>query len=615
MNRIKHKKIIAAVVIFLLVAAAFYIKSGRNITGGSGLLSHPSVRHSGNVQEIRKTFDDFMLQIFRSLVSEDTLTLNYTLKDPEAYDVKMDKPTLGRYSLSDFKDGIMMDENWLSSLEQFDYTALNEEQKLEYDILHTKLRTELKSSDVLEYMECLGPTSGIQAQLPLILAEYHFWDKGDVEDYLQLLRQLPDYFLQIVTFEQMKSEKGLFMGDDTCEAILKQCRDFIAEPEENYLLESFDKRIQSMKKLTEGERKKYRQLNRKAVEESVLPAYEQLINALEQLKGTGNNKGGLCKLPKGKKYYEYLMESMTGSARSIREIDRLVETELKSSQKAMAQIMTGSPEAYYDSEDFQYPCVDPAQTVEYLRTQMEKDFESLPENVKCQVKYVDASLEESLSPALYLTSPIDDYKDNVVYLNQSDDYDLTQCFSTIAHESYPGHLYQNAYFLSQDPAPFRRIVSVGGYAEGWGTYAERYSYSLAGMSDEMAQLHQHNLIATLCLYAKADINVNYYGWNSKKLAAYLKDFGFSIDQSLVIYKSVIAEPVSYMQYTLGYLEINELVRQAESSLGDRFSLKEFHKFYLGTGPVPFIVLQDRLDEWIQTQKKIDASVDGKTSRR
>ena len=169
--------------------------------------------------------------------------------------------------------------------------------------------------------------------------------------------------------------------------------------------------------------------------------------------------------------------------------------------------------------------------------------------------------------------------------------------------------------MSQDPAPFRRIVSVGGYAEGWGTYAERYSYSLAGMSDEMAQLHQHNLIATLCLYAKADINVNYYGWNSKKLAAYLNDFGFSIDQSLVIYKSVIAEPVSYMQYTLGYLEINELVRQAESSLGDRFSLKEFHKFYLGTGPVPFIVLQDRLDEWIQTQKKTDAAVDGKTSRR
>ena len=61
--------------------------------------------------------------------------------------------------------------------------------------------------------------------------------------------------------------------------------------------------------------------------------------------------------------------------------------------------------------------------------------------------------------------------------------------------------------------------------------------------------------------------------------------------------------MSYMQYTLGYLEINELLSEAKEALGEKFSLKEFHKFYLGMGPVPFIVLQDRLDDWIQTQKQ------------
>lgn len=339
------------------------------------------------------------------------------------------------------------------------------------------------------------------------------------------------------------------------------------------------------------------------MKESVIPAYQSLIGALEQLKGTGNNEGGLCKLPKGKKYYEYLMESMTGSARSIREIERLVDKGLKYSQKRMSQIITKSPDAYYDSEDFQYPCTDPAETVDYLKEQISTDFEPLPEDVKCQVKYVDESLEDSLSPALYLTSPIDDYKDNVVYLNQSEDYDLTECFSTIAHESYPGHLYQNAYFLSQEPALFRRIVSVGGYAEGWGTYAEKYSYGISGMSEDTAELNAENLIATLCLYAKADINVNYHGWSRKKLAAFLKDFGFDGSQASIIYDSVVAEPVSYMQYTLGYLEINELLSEAEEALGEKFSLKEFHKYYLGMGPVPFIVLQDRLEDWIRTQKQ------------
>lgn len=600
-----HKKIIpVAAVILLFLVAVFYIgfreNGGRS---GRSILSHPAVKQEIDSKENGARFDDFMQQVFRLMVSEDTLTLNYTLKEPEKYGIKQEQPTLGTYSLSDFKDGIMTDENWLSSLEQFDYDALDQEQKLEYDILHTMLQTELKSSDVLEYQECLGPTTGIQAQLPLILAEYHFWDKDDVENYLALLRQLPDYFGQIIAFEQMKSEKHLFMDDTTCEAIIKQCKDFIAEPEENYLLSSFEKGIAAIEGLSASQRKKYQEQNKTCVKESVIPAYQSLINALEQLKGTGNNEGGLCNLPRGKKYYEYLMESMTGSSRSIREIERLVDKGLKYSQKRMSQIITKSPDAYYDSEDFQYPCTNPAETVEYLKEQISTDFESLPEDVKCQVKYVDESLEDSLSPALYLTSPIDDYKDNVVYLNQSEDYDLTECFSTIAHESYPGHLYQNAYFLSQEPSLFRRIVSVGGYAEGWGTYAEKYSYGISGMSRDTAELNAENLIATLCLYAKADINVNYHGWSRKKLAAYLKDFGFDGSQASIVFDSVVAEPVSYMQYTLGYLEINELLLEAKEALGEKFSLKEFHKFYLGMGPVPFIVLQDRLDDWIRTQKQ------------
>ena len=598
-----HKKIIPAVAAVLLLAAVLFVCfgwGGSDSSGGS--LSHPSGRQSEGAANDPEHFDAFMDQVFRLIVSEDTLTLNYTLKEPEKYDIKIDQPTFGSYSLSDFRDGIMTDENWLSSLEQFDYDRLDWEQKLEYDTLHTMLQTELKSSDVLEYQECLGPTTGIQAQLPLILAEYNFWDRDDIEDYLKLLQMLPDYFDQIIAFEQMKSEKHIFMDDTTCEAVIKQCKDFIAEPEENYLLSSFEKGIASVEDLSREERKNFRQQNNTCVQKYVIPAYQSLIDALEQLKGTGNNEGGLCKLPKGKKYYEYLMESMTGSSRSIRDIEKLVDKGLKYSQKRMSQIITKSPDAYYDSEDFQYPCTDPAETVEYLKEQIGGDFETLPEDVKCQVKYVDESLEDSLSPALYLTPPIDGYKDNVVYLNQSDDYDLTECFSTIAHESYPGHLYQNAYFLSQDPALFRRIISVGGYTEGWGTYAEKYSYRISGMSEDTAELNAENLIATLCLYAQADIRVNYHGWSRKKLAAYLKDFGFEASQASIVYDSVVAEPVSYMQYTLGYLEINELLSKAEDALGEKFSLKEFHKYYLGMGPVPFIVLQDRLDDWIQTQK-------------
>lgn len=592
--------------VFMAVLGLYGWQSGyfRGKTGTTAL-QHPSVEDARSSEEIQASFDDFMQQIFVSEVTEDTLTLNFTLLHPEEYGIEDMKPTLGEYTLSDFQDGIMMSENWLASLEQYDYSALTEEQQLEYDILHTMLQTDLKSSEVLEYMECLGPTTGIQAQLPLLLAEYHFTDKEDVEDYLALLEQIPDYFDQIIAFETMKSRNGIFMGDTTAQAIIEQCQTFVAEPEENYLLTIFSKGIDKVKGLSSEDKSGYEQQNEKAVLEHVIPAYQKLIDALTSLLGTGNNDGGVCKLPKGREYYEYLVEAMTGSHRTIQEIERLLDKSLRQSQKNMSQIMTKSPDAYYDAEKVEYPCTDPVETVDYLKEQIAVDFEGLPEDISCQVKYVNESLEDSLSPAMYLTSPIDDYKNNVVYLNQSEDYDLSDVFSTIAHESYPGHLYQNAYFLSTNPSPLRSIISIGGYVEGWGTYAEKYSYQMAGLEEEVADLLAENLIATLCLYAKADLEVNYNGWSRKQLCSYLEDYGFDTSQGRVIYDSVVAEPVSYMQYTLGYLEIEELLSTAQERLGDKFSLREFHKLYLGTGSAPFIVLQDRLEQWIEEQQKTE----------
>lgn len=201
--------------------------------------------------------------------------------------MSMEKPTLGAYTLSDFRDGIMTDENWLSSLERFPYEALTEEQKLEYDTLRSLLKTELKSSEVLEYSECLGPTTGIQAQLPLILAEYHFWDRQDIEDYLALLRQIPDYFAQIIDFEKMEiGEEAVYERCDLSgdhKAVQGLYCGTKGELSAGLL---FEMGIASVKGVSEEERAEYIRQNEAAVSECVIPAYQSLISALEQLKGT-----------------------------------------------------------------------------------------------------------------------------------------------------------------------------------------------------------------------------------------------------------------------------------------------------------------------------------------
>lgn len=600
-----HIRLVLFLSVLLAGAGFLCLRSRTDFFSGSSLtvLQHPGVHSSQSGEQVQADFDEFVHQIFVSEVSEDSLTLHFSLKNPADYGVEDIQPTLGTYSMPDFQNSMMVSENWMVTLKKFDYQKLTREQQLIYDALDQILQTNLKASDMLEYSECLGPTTGIQAQLPILLAEYTFYSEEDVKDYLELLRQVPDYFSQILEFEQMKSDRGLFMGDRTLESILTQCEEFIAEPEENFLLKVFSNKVNSLEEISDSDRKAYCQENETAVLESVIPAYQTLMEGLEALKGKGSHDGGLCQLEKGKEYYAYLMEAVTGSQRSVREIDRLLDQTLTASQKKMSQIMTDSPDAYYDSQKIEYPYTDPVKTIHWLQQQIGGDFTVLPEDIHCSVKYVDESLEDSLSPAFYLTAPMDDYKENVVYINQSDDYDLSQAFTTVAHESYPGHLYQNAFFQQTDPAPIRSMISTGGYVEGWGTYAELYSYQLAGLAPEVAQLLQENTVATLCLYAKADIGVNYLGWDQKKLIRYLKDFGFGADQAMIVYDSMVAEPVSYLQYTLGYLEIQELLETAQTKLGGKFSLREFHDFFLSIGPVPFVVIEDRLRQWIEEGQK------------
>lgn len=593
----KSIKRVFGLIVFLIAVAG-------GVMWQQGILSFPTENNSVNTddkrtkKEVQEDFKKFCEQVFIDEITDNTITLNYTLRNKKAYGIDEMEPTLGGVGMDDMKESILVSENRLASLETFDYSKLTDEQKLIYDIMKTMLKQNLEASDFLEYSECLGPTSGIQAQLPVLLAEYNFYEKKDIDIYLELLKLVPDYFKSICDFQKQKSKDGIFMSDTTAQAIIDQCSDFVADKKNNYLITVFNKKIESFEDVTEEEKEVYKDINKEAVTEYVIPAYEELISVLTSLKGTGVNENGLCGFKKGKNYYEYLVKVKTGSNHSISEINKMLDDNIKSGIKYMSRKITENPDAYYESQNVKYTYTDPVKSIEHLRKEVKKDFPELSDDIVYTVKDVDKSLQDSLSPAFYLTPAIDNYENNVIYINKSEKYDLSRLFTTIAHESYPGHLFQNCYFESTEPAPVRSIINVGGYTEGWGTYAELYGYHLAGIDKKTADILEKNTITTLCLYAKADIGVNYLGWDYSKLENYLKNYGFSASQSRVIFDSMVAEPAGYMPYTLGYLEIDNLKKEAMEWLGDDFILKDFHEFILSIGPAPFDVIEGRLRKWI-----------------
>ena len=110
-------------------------------------------------------------------------------------------------------------ENHLNKLKSFSASRLSRENQITLDMLllyfHTRLS--LKGNELLE--EMLSPSLGTQAQLPVLLAEYAFYEDQDIADYLNLLSSVKPYFQSILEFEKQKSQAGFFMSDATLDRI------------------------------------------------------------------------------------------------------------------------------------------------------------------------------------------------------------------------------------------------------------------------------------------------------------------------------------------------------------------------------------------------------------
>lgn len=413
-------------------------------------------------------FRNFTLNLFQQDVTSTTLGLHYTVQNPENYGIKTSTITLGSYDIDDAAS-LAAIENCQATLDKFSYKRLCTENQITYDVLSYHLKMAKEGISYSLYDEPLSPVTGIHAQLPVLLAEYQFTSETDVKTYLALIKTTPDYFSSLVEFEQKKSEAGLFMSDTTADSVLEQCNAFIAMGDDNYLLSTFEERLSALDNLSANSKADYISQNRKLLYDSVIPAYEHLIDALTSLKETGKNPQGLCYLPDGKDYYSFLVARETGSSRSVDEILTLTQSQISDDLLAMQDIVSKYPAVTQETSSF--TSNSPDLILKDLEEKICTAF-PVPENVNVEIKYVPSALEDYLSPAFYLIPAIDNMTENVIYINQAHTLDDIHLFTTLAHEGYPGHLYQTTYYAARKPDPLRNLFNFKGYVEGWATYAD-----------------------------------------------------------------------------------------------------------------------------------------------
>ena len=540
-----------------------------------------------------RQFHTFTRSLFQTEVSANTISLHYTLRSPSDYGIADIPATYGSLS-SDSVAAKASVRNVLSSLQEFDPDTLSSENALTFKILDTYLKNASTGTDYLLYQEPLGPVSGIHTQLPVLLSEYSFYDTQDVETYLALLKETPSYFDSVIRFEQKKAASGLFMPDYQADSVLDTCQSFIDMGKENYLVSTFNERIASLDLLPENKKDSFQKENMKLVTEEIYPAYQNLITAIKSLKGKGMNEQGLSHFPYGKKYYEYLVRQTTGCNESISRLRLMTRAQILEDLSAMQKILFPADAALTQASVLEQ--TSPDSMLDDLRSKITDTFPEIPD-VDFQVKYVPESMQDYLSPAFYMIPAIDNLTENVIYINNGQTASGLNLYTTLAHEGYPGHLYQTVYFSASEPDPIRSILDFGGYVEGWATYAEMMSYYLAPLPKTEASLLQKNNSVILGLYALADMGIHYDGWSVTDTVRFFSDYGINDPNAVQsVYKLIIGSPANYLKYYIGYLKFYELKKEMADALGNQFSQKEFHRAVLDVGPAPFEIVYDEVEK-------------------
>lgn len=573
-------------------------KTGKSGTDQANAQNEPST--PAKQAAVQEQFSDFCLRLFCDEVGRNTLDLHYTLKHPETWGIEAGEPTLGTVSLTEMISDTADAKKLKGELLAFDRSVLTEGQKLVYDVLLENLETTAMQDGLELYDQPLAPTIGVQAQLPILLSEYSFSSLKDIEDYLAILSQIDSYYGQILEFEKQKADAGLAPSDASIDGIIESCQSYLIDPENNFLTETFASRLETVPSLTEDQKIELSSRHTAVIREHFIPAYQLLIDGMEAFRGKGIHDGGLADLKNGKKYYEYLLKAGPGTSYTVQELKEALIDRMEQDLDIISGIVTDSPDFRPDAASFSL--TEPAEILEDLRVQMKQDFPELP-GCSYDIKYVPKYLEDSLSPAFYLTAPIDDLDHNVIYINRGSPDSNEGLYTTLAHEGFPGHLYQTVYARSHTSDPILSLLSNSGANEGWATYVENYACNFDnGLPENVGTYRACLRSFSLCVHGLLDIGINYDGWTMEQAKEFITTY-FNADDDTVkrLWQTMIDNPTNYLDYCNGYVELMEMRAEAEKKLKARFSPMEFHQFILDMGPVPYSVLRPYFDEWLKKQ--------------
>ena len=581
------KKILIALLSVMMVLSSF---------GCTKKDPEPSVDPEPIETDVQKEFHELQKSWFIEDISSDYSDMRFSLEDPSALGIKDVEVTLGDIETEE-DDTTYADR--LAELKKYDVTKLTSDQQIAYKSMEFYFQLMQEFNDFEnDYTFAFTPNSGINNNLQTIYTELDIRNEQDIKDIITLLNDSDRYITQGIDYTKEQASKGIIQPDSVIDQVIEGCQTFIANYDNNEVIKIINAKIDKINNAGAAE---YKAQVEKAVKEVLIPAYQKIIDYYQSLKGTGTYSGRLCEYgDDGADLYKLIVRSKASTVASIDELIDLMDTAIYENILGILDVMN----EVELTEDYGFD--DPYKILEHIKGKMTNDFPQYPD-VEYTIDFLDPSITSPNVSAYYLIAPIDNLKKNVVKVNPAfSDADPNGMCITLAHEGYPGHLYQNTYYFTNHPDnEYRYSMSFTGYSEGWAQYVETYCYSYFVKNQKEIRYLQLNNIFSYCLYALADLEMHYNGWGKEDIENYLKQFFYedaAKSYAESIYESNIGDPGMFLPYSVGLWKMWSLYQNAQKELGRKFNLKEYNRVVLDAGECTFEMLEEKVNEFINKNK-------------
>ena len=507
-------------------------------------------------------------------------------ENPEKFGLDVKDATWGDFITADeYDEEKQYYQNQLNRLLTIDYESLKGDDRICYDKLVYDCEENVYSYSYTAfyyYTMVFNYLVGPQSEILFILDVFSFKTVEDAENYILLIKDLDRYYDYMCAYEETRARIGWASSDDSYEEAAKSFDNLVKQKDDCFLYQTFEERLDNIKGLSSSDRSRLISEHEKAMKEVAFPEFEECATRMRSLKGSGGTDKGLCEFKGGDAYYAMITRIMTNNSASVKESTDALDNRLKYVYNEYSRIASANLDWYKEYKNHSYSKGSLENNLDFLLGSVKSDFPDIPPH-EYYTMDVPKAFEDNFSPAAYLGYHLDNFNSNLLIINHKSADSDKDFGVTVAHEAYPGHMFQSLYTRSHTSHPYMYLSVSTGYAEGWAVYVENYSmkyFSENGISDAM-KLVRYESDLSLLASTRVDYGVHVENWSLKDCVDYFKQFGFSVSEKSFkkFYTLIVTDPGYYAKYGMGYVWTQQIMDDMHSKYPDKTD-RQIHTAYL-----------------------------------